>query len=133
MLHVVSFGVPQLWLRRNGNIIEVKNSNLIELREEAVPKRFNIDRTAQINLPKTAMGMNINLEISWNPCRIQSGDIFFLATDGVILDTALKSLLTSIPERIGQTSHLQLLVEKAFDHSNSIGNLDNQTLLLIEY
>ena len=132
-LHVFSVGVSQMWLLRKKQVIPICKSNAIQKYEPKAPERFKIDTSSQHIIPKTALGLNLNLEISWNPCRILEGDLFFLASTGVLLDGDLISLLTSIPERTSQTPPLQIMVDRALEYSNSKGNIDNQTLLLLEY
>ncbi len=134
-LHVLSVGVGQLWLFRKKQFIPICTTNSIHKYEPNAPDRFKIDTSSHHTIPKTALGLNQNLEISWNPCRILEGDLFFLASDGVLLDGDLISLLTSttITERTSQTPPLQIMVDRALEYSNSKGNIDNQTLLLLEY
>ena len=134
VLHMISVGATSLHLLRDKTLQEVipaANFRLFE--QDNIPVRYQMDSIKMLNLPRTSIGLNLNLEIQWNPLRIMKNDIIILCSDGVLLDPDLKSLLRSIPERESQTAYLQNIVDKAFDYSNNMGNVDNQTMLLLEY
>jgi serine/threonine protein phosphatase PrpC len=133
ILHLISVGCVGAYLVRNGSWIEVVNSSCFTTMPSELPERLRTGGLVQTGIPKTAIGLNLNLELQWSPVNLLKGDLLVLSTDGVIWDDESRQFLASIAAQANSTHSLQKMVEKAFDQANARGNADNQTMLLLEY
>lgn len=112
------------YLFRDSQLIKIiSEENLALSSFPSVPLHF---RTA----PTSALGLFEDIHIQTMELRILPGDMVILLTDGVyafVTDQDLFDILTSSGEG------LQYKINLIFDKANQLGNMDNQTTMLLEF
>ncbi|MBP9674229.1 MAG: protein phosphatase 2C domain-containing protein [Bacteriovoracaceae bacterium] len=123
LMTLVSVGNCEAYFYRQGRVHKIFS-------EETQFLLMADTATRGMTLPTNALGLFEELEVQTKEIRILAGDQILLLSDGIYaklnahdIDNILKN---------SELTHHQK-VKKLLDLSNERGNLDNQTVLLLEY
>lgn len=120
---MVSVGNCMGFLIRNGKVVVTSTPDIIDANYDARDKFF---RTVPLN----ALGLYGDFKYVVNEVKIRTGDLFVLMTDGCYsrLDrTDFKSVFLN-PDYM-----LNEMGEQILSRANQQGNLDNQSIILLQY
>jgi len=124
ILTLASVGNCSVYILRKGILQQaVVPDSLANLSTDNYMKYFH-------TAPMSAFGLFEDLHLILTEVRVADGDLVVMLTDGVYsrLETPeLKHILEKSPENSGQK------ISELFDISNSRGNLDNQSALILQF
>lgn len=124
ILSIISIGTCRAYLIRESRIEKIFTEDSFELLSDS-----NTDQTNKL-IPSNAFGLYPDLNYQVKEIRLKKGDKYLFLTDGVyskIRDEELKDIFSN------ENISTQKRIDETFELSNSRGNLDNQSCLLLEY
>lgn len=124
ILSIVNIGSCRAYLIRESRIQKIFTEDSFELLSDS-----NIDKSHKL-IPSNALGLYPDINYQVKEIRLQKGDKFIFITDGVyakLRDEELKDIFSN------ENLSSQKRVDTVFELSNTRGNIDNQSCLLLEY
>lgn len=124
IITLVSSGNIICYLYRQGELVKIINEDSIETLINSAP-----ECPLQVT-PLSGVGLFEDIYLQTKEVRLKNNDLFIIMTDGVYLrmkDIELKQLIES------NFLNLSLIVDKSMELVNSRGNLDNQSMLLLQF
>lgn len=124
IMTLLSTGNCRAYLLRLGKLIPIFTDDSMQfLKSDIADGHFK-------NIPMGGFGLFPDLHYQVREVRLCAGDKLFLLTDGVYgrLDESELNALISKP-----SINIKTKINELFDLSNSRGNLDNQSCIILEY
>lgn len=124
VMTVVSTGNCRAYLLRLGKIIPIFTDDSMQML-----KTDNFDSHLK-NIPLSGFGLFPDLHYQVREVRLAAGDKIFALTDGVyarVEDDELNAVISK------PSINIKTKISELFELSNSRGNLDNQSCLILEY
>ncbi|MCB9095001.1 MAG: hypothetical protein H6621_08045 [Halobacteriovoraceae bacterium] len=126
LINVVSIGNGSAFLFRGGELLRIFD------REQCFDS-LTIKKPGPFtsNIPNSTIGMYYHLDYFVKEVRLIEGDLLMMATDGAV-NRLGNADLTRI---IGSSSNNSLMniASQVFSENNSLGNKDNQSIILMEF
>ncbi|MBT4792011.1 MAG: SpoIIE family protein phosphatase [Halobacteriovoraceae bacterium] len=124
VISLLGLGNCRAYLLRKGRLISLFIEDSFRLLSKDKHESF------LKNVPLSGFGMFADLHYQLREVRVTEGDKIILLTDGVYGRVDEDELQAAI---ISQTVNLRAKIHELFNISNSRGNLDNQTCMILEF
>ncbi|MBF0298782.1 MAG: SpoIIE family protein phosphatase [Oligoflexia bacterium] len=124
IMTLASVGNCLCYLYRNGELLKAANEDTLNIYP------LNNENSYLKTTPLSAFGLFEDLHLQSREIKIEEGDLYIMMTDGAYSRIKPNELVNFIIRSNNQQNYI---IDKIFDASNSKGNLDNQTAILLQF